>query len=388
MKKKQKIAILGSTGSIGKTSLSIIARHLDLFSVELLSCFSNKKILIKQIKFFLPKYVIINDIDTYNYVKKIKFRKKIQFFKNLDNFNKHNIIIFDKTILGISSIEGLSFAFAFTNFSKKILIANKESIVCGGKLLLNIAKRKKCIIESIDSEHYCLEKILSKINKKEILKIYITASGGPFLNRNPNKIRKINFTQAIKHPNWKMGKKISVDSATMSNKILELIEASVLFNLPADLLKIKIHRESKVHAIIVLKNGLVFFVAHNTSMVVPIRNSLFDNQDLNIYNKNFIFKKKLISFSFDEKNLKRFKIINTGYKVLKLTHRYHIVFNIINDLLVIKYLNEKIFFYQITEKLINVFKNKKIIKYCDKPVKTKNDIFETISYAKKIFLNI
>ena len=140
---KQKVAILGSTGSIGKTTLNIISKNLNQFSVELLSCLNNKLLIIKQIKKFLPKYVIISNLEVLKYVKKIKFKKKIIFFYNLADFNKYNKLVFDKTILAISSIDGLPFAFSFINFSKKILIANKETIVCGGNFFLNASKKKK-----------------------------------------------------------------------------------------------------------------------------------------------------------------------------------------------------------------------------------------------------
>ena len=384
---KQKIAILGSTGSIGKTTLNIIEKNPNLFSVDLLSCLNNKLLIIKQIKKFLPKYVIISNLDTFNHVKKIKFRKKIIFFHDLEDFNKNNNLVFDKTILGISSIDGLPFAFSFINCSKKILIANKETIVCGGNFFLNASKKKNCIVESIDSEHYCLAESLKNYKKKEIKKIYLTASGGPFLHKSKEQIFKAEPSKALKHPNWKMGKKISIDSATMVNKGLEVIEASILFNLKPNQIKIKIHEESKVHSIIVLKNKLVHLVAHDTSMRIPIENSLHDNYKLSKLNNFFENKNKFI-FSFDEINLKKFPALPIAYKALNYGHRACIFYNVINDCLVSDYLNKKIFFYEIVNKLNKIMLQKKLKKFFRQKIRNLNDIYKTINYAKVFYKNI
>jgi len=215
----------------------------------------------------------------------------------------------------------------------------------------------------------------------------LTASGGPFINSNLKKISKVSVSEALKHPKWKMGKKISIDSATMANKALEVMEASILFDIIPDKIKIKIHPESKVHAAIVLKNGLVHLVAHNTSMEIPIRNTLLDNNyNLNIVD-NFFFNKKRFHFSFDEINLKKFKNINSGYAALKFGPRGCIYFNVINDYLVNLYLNKKIFFYEISHKLNKLISNKKVIKNLKKKINSVNDIYETISEAKSYVKN-
>jgi len=381
MKKKINIAILGSTGSIGRSSIEVINKHPDLFNVELLSCYSSKKILINQIKKFLPKYVIIGNSRIYEFVKKINFKKKIIFFNSLDNFNKIFKGSFDKTILAISSINGLPYAFSFLNCSKEILLANKETIVCGGNFFLREAKRNNCIIKSIDSEHYCLSKIIEKIKFKQINKIYLTASGGPFLHKSKKQILKSLPSEAMRHPNWKMGKKISIDSATMVNKGLEVIEASILFKLNPSQIKIKIHEESKVHSAVLLKNNLVYLVAHDTSMKIPIENSLLDDYKNN-QTINFFEKKNKFIFSFDEINLKKFLALPLAFRALTLGQRACIFYNVINDCLVNMYLERKIFFYEITSKLNKVMSNKKLKSYFKKKVNNLNDIYDTINYAK------
>ena len=387
---KKSIAVLGSTGSIGLSTLKILNKHKKFFDINLLCCNQNKKKIYSQIKLFLPKFVIINDLNTYNFLSKIKFKKKIIFFKNVHEFvqyNKLKQVLFDKVILGISSIDGLDYAFSFIKFSKELLIANKETIVCGGDFFLKKAKLNNCNIKSIDSEHYCLSTIINNGNYKNIDRVYLTATGGPFLNKKFEDYSKINSKYAINHPKWKMGKKISIDSATMANKILEIIEASILFKIHFNKIKIKIHEEAKVHAIVVFKNGLAELVAHNTSMEIPIENSLLESNNL-CKNNNFFLKKEKIIFTFDEVNLKKFDIITAGYKAIKYGHRACIFFNVINDCLVNKYLNNKIFFYEISTKLNKVFNNHNYLSYFKKKIKTINDIYETISYAKKIFRKI
>ena len=384
--KKKKVAILGSTGSIGKYSLEILKKHSKLFDVEFLLCNKNKKIIYKQIKYFSPKYVFINDFNTYKYFKHIKFPKKIIFINKFNQINKK--LNFDVTILAISGIEGLDYALFFLKCTRKLLIANKESIVCGGKYLLSQAKKYKCHISSIDSEHYCINYVLKNYGLDNIEKIYLTASGGPFLNLDEKKISKINSKYALKHPTWKMGKKISIDSSTMANKILEIMEASILYNIDPAKISIKIHKESKVHCAIVFKNGISILVAHNTSMKIPIENSLFDNNIIRNNKNNFFNNKKNFNFTFDELNLKKFKIIEAGRKALNFGPRGCIFFNVINDFLVEKYLNDKIFFYEIAKKLNKVFNIKKLQKYLSNNINNHKEINDTINYAKKIISNI
>jgi len=381
--KKLSLAILGSTGSIGVTTLKIIKKYPKLFKVNLLACNKNKKIIFKQITKFLPKYVIIKNKNNFNFFKKIKFKKKVMFFQNLNDFNKQKKNKFDKVILGISSIDGLDYAFSFIKYSKEILLANKETIVCGGNFFLKKAHNYRCKIVPIDSEHYCLANILKNFKPNEIDTVYLTASGGPFLNLKKKEIKKIDFRNALKHPTWKMGKKISIDSATMANKGLEVIEAAFLFNLKPENIKIKIHKESKVHSAVILKNGLVFFAAHNTSMSIPIKNSLIGNSLLN-RKGNFFSSKKNFIFSFDEDKLVKFKMVSLAYKALSYGQRACIFYNVINDYLVKLYLNKKIFFYEIEFKLNKILNNNIFKKYFRKKIKNYNDINNTIIFAKSI----
>jgi 1-deoxy-D-xylulose-5-phosphate reductoisomerase len=383
IKKKLKIGIIGSTGSVGKTSLSIISKYPKNFKVELLVCDKDYKSILIQIKKFSPKYVFVNNKNSFELVKKKVSSKKIFI---LNDYEKFKILInfkLDKTILAIPSTEGLRYAFLFSKHSRELLIANKESIVCGAGILLKCAKLFKCKITSIDSEHYCIAQSLLENKIEQIDSVYLTASGGPFLGKKRKSYLQAPIKKVVDHPKWSMGKKISVDSATLVNKIFELIEAHILYSLPADKIKIKIHKESIVHSAIVFKNGLVKLVAHDTTMAIPIRNSLFDNHFFS-QKKIFFTSKKKITLNFEESSLSQFEIVKTGYKVLKMGHVAWILFNVINDSLVTKFLNKEIFFYEIVANLIKIFKKRSIAMYCHKKIKKFSDIEQTIDYGKKI----
>lgn len=386
IKKKLKIGVIGSTGSVGITSLDIVSKYPKSFQVEFLVCDKNYQLILSQIKIFSPKYVFINNLHSYNYVISRVLNKKIIILNDYKKLQKISNLKFDKVILAIPGIEGLKFAFSFLKYSKELLIANKESIVCGGKVLLKNAKSNNCKITSVDSEHYCIAQTLLENKIEEIHSIYLTASGGPFLGKSSKSYSKAPIRDVVNHPRWNMGKKISTDSATLVNKIFELIEAHVLYNIPVDKIKIKIHKESLVHSAIVLKNGLVKMIMHDTTMKIPIRNSLFDNKFFS-QEKFFFDKKKKITLNFQERNLSEFKIIKTGYKVLYMGQAAWILFNVINDFLVTKFLNKEIFFYQIVTNLIKIFKKKSVVLYCNKKIKTFSDIEKIISYGKNYIAN-
>jgi len=378
--KKKNIAILGSTGSIGCSTLKVVSKYPKLFDVNLLVCNKNYKKIIFQVNKFLPKYVFIKNKKVHDLVKKKFIKRKTVFFNKFTDLKKqlNKSPKFDKVIVGIPSIDGIDYCFNFLNYSKELLVANKESLICGANILLNKARLKKCKIYSIDSEHYCLSEILKNEKLQNIDVVYLTASGGPLLKRKKKFLQNIKINDVINHPTWSMGKKISVDSATMVNKIFELIEAHILFSIPNEKLKIKIHKESLIHSAVVLKNGLVKLVMHDTSMEIPIRNTLFDNlffEELD----NCFKKTKNFSLNFEEKNLRNFKIINLGYKILKSGHASWILFNVINDFLVKKFLNKEIFFYEIVNKLIKVFNRKFINQYTKKKINNLSDINRMVS---------
>jgi len=385
MSYKIKIAILGSTGSIGLSTIETISENLNLFQIEILSCNKNFLRISKQIKNLNPKNVIISDYKTYLKKKKKFSKKKINFFNNFKDIKLKKKI--DITVCAISGILGLQSTFLFLKFSKKLLIANKESIVCGGQFLLKQAKKNFCKIISIDSELYCLDLLLKKYSKTKINKVYITASGGPFLNK--KNLKNVSVKDALKHPTWKMGKKISIDSATLVNKIFEMIEVKTLYNIPFESIKIKIHPQSKIHALCILDNGIVDFIAHNTDMKIPIRNTIFNKIKKNSYIKNFIESSGKINLELYECIPSKFPILRLGYTILKLGDIAHIAFNVFNDFFVEQFLVKKISFIDISKNIITLFDDKELLRYCKtNKIKNFNDIFKVISYSKQLCSNL
>lgn len=362
---KKKIAILGSTGSIGKTLINIIKQDKKNFEIVLLSADENYKELLKQAKLFKVKNLIISNEYSYNKIKKDKISKKISIYNNFNNFKKIFRKKVDYTMSSISGIQGLKPTIEIIKFTKKIAIANKESIICGWDLIQKELKKNKTEFIPVDSEHFSIWYALKDIDKRLIEKVYLTASGGPFLNKPLDSLKNVSSRQATKHPNWKMGKKISVDSATMMNKVFEIIEAKKIFNLSYKKLSILTHPKSYVHAIIKFKNGLTKIVAHDTNMRIPIFNSLYSSN--NFINSKKLNIKILNNLSFKEINYKRFSVIKILNKLPENSSLFETILVSINDKLVELFLANKIKFTDISKKMHNIldlneFKKYKMIK--------------------------
>ena len=381
----KKIAILGSTGSIGTNALSIIKKTKNSFKIELLLAKNNFKKISEQIRIFKPKIVVIlNPIVFVKIKKKFKF-KKIIFLNKLNYIDKYLKKI-DITISAIPGIAGLEPTIIFIKKSNKILLANKESIVCGWDLIKKNLKKNKTKLVAIDSEHFSIEQLTKNYKNDDIEKIYITASGGPFLNLNKKKFKFIKPRQAIKHPKWKMGSKISVDSATLMNKILELVEAKKLFPFDFKKYEIVIHPQSLVHAIVRFKNGLTKLLYHEPDMRIPISNALFDNK---LESKNFINKKKN-----NIKNLQFLPVDNKRFPSIKLIPKMNqyrstpIILNAANEIFVDHFLKSKISFSSIYQYLSLVLKDRNYINYA----KMRSDKLKNIQiidqWSRKLALDI
>ena len=365
---KKIISILGSTGSIGLSSLKILSKKKNLFTINVLAANRNYKLICKQIDQFKPKVFIINNFNILQKVKKKYKKNKIQIINNIDQ--KTNISIkSDITISAIPGIAGLNPTIEFTKKSKKILIANKESIVCGWNLIKKTALKYNTKIIPVDSEHFSIMKLLENQNIKDIKKIYLTASGGPFLNYKFSKLKKIKPSDAFKHPKWKMGKKISIDSASLMNKILELIEAQKIFSIGSNKIEIVIHPESLVHAIIELKNGLCKFIYHETSMLIPLANAIFDDK-LEI--DDFLKPKLNNGKKFFFKNLNFINVDKNKFPLIKLKPRVNeyystpLIINAVNEILVDQFIKKKIAFNSFYFYLLSVLNDRNYKKYAIK----------------------
>jgi 1-deoxy-D-xylulose-5-phosphate reductoisomerase len=376
---KKKICILGSTGSIGKTTLEIISKNKKDFNVVLLSGNNNVKLLISQAKKFKPKYIYSNNLHSKEKIKIYCKNNKINFIDDLSLLKK---VKFDITVAAISGIAGLIPTINIIKFSKKILIANKESIICGWKFILKELKKYHCNFAPIDSEHFSINNLIEKKNINSIKHIYLTASGGPFFGKKVN-LNKVTPSQAARHPNWKMGKKISIDSANLMNKVLEVIEASLIFNLPIDKFKIIIHPQSLVHALIEFKNGLSSMLYHYNDMKIPIINCLYNNY-CNYHNRNqkFSSRNNLTFIEAKSKNIPSLKILK--FKNI-LNENGFILINALNEVLVQRFLENKITFADITNKLL-VILNANIVKNYLKnnQIRHINDVFKAYNFSRSI----
>ena len=276
---KKKIAILGATGSIGLSLINIIEKDKKNFEVVLLSANKNYKKLFSIAKKLKVKNIIISDSEIYQKLKNKYKNKKIKVFNNYNELNKIIKKKIDYVMNSIVGINGLDPTLKIIPLTKKIAIANKESIICGWNLIKKKLDSYKTDFIPVDSEHFSLWYGLNNIDIKSIEKIYLTASGGPFYKKPLKNFKNISVTEALNHPSWKMGKKISIDSATMINKVYEVIEAKNIFGIPYRKIKILIHPKSYIHAILKFNNGLIKLVAHETTMKIPIFNTLFYKND-------------------------------------------------------------------------------------------------------------
>ena len=352
---KKKIAILGSTGSIGKTLIEIIKKDKKNFDIILLTAYKNYNKIFNQAKILNVKNLIITDENSFQKLKKKKLGN-INVFNNYDSFNNIFKKKIDYVMSSISGIHGLEPTIKIIKHTKKIAIANKESIICGWHLIKKDLKKYKTIFVPVDSEHFSIFYALQGNKISNVDKIFLTASGGPLNNIPKKRFKNVKISEAIKHPNWKMGKKISVDSATMMNKVFEIIEAKKIFDLSYDKLDVLVHPKSYVHAIIKFNDGMIKIVAHDTNMKIPIFNSLPNSQyksiqtdNINIKNLNFLNFKKVDTNKFP--SIKIIKRLQNEESLLET------IIVLANDELVNLFLLKKLNFTDITillQKLINM----------------------------------
>ena len=381
---KKKIAILGSTGSIGKTLIKIIKKDKKNFDIILFTAEKNYKEIYHQAKILNVKNIIITNKKSFNELKKKKLGK-IKIFNNFNSFNNIFKNKIDYAMSAISGIHGLEPTIRIIKHTKKIAIANKEAIICGWHLIKNNLRRYKTKFVPVDSEHFSIFYALQGNKISNIEKIFLTASGGPLNNIPKEKFKNIKISQAIKHPNWKMGKKISVDSATMMNKVFEIIEAKKIFDLNYDKLDILVHPTSYVHAITKFNDGMINIIAHDTNMKIPIFNSLYDDKQKSIQ-ADQINLNKLNFLDFKKVDTSKFPSI----KIIKRLHNKESLLETIivlaNDELVNLFLLKKVNFTDIYKHLQKLINMKEIINLSqNKPGSIKSIISLNEIVRKKIY---
>jgi len=297
---KKELTILGSTGSIGTTALSI-QNISENFTLHSLVAGSNCKLLIEQSLRFKPKYAVLFDDNYYSELKSNLFGSGIKIKTGLDGILDITSDTVDIVLSAISGSNGILPTYNCINNTAIIAIANKESIVSAGNLLFDKNLNKSTEIIPVDSEHCALSKLFKSVNKDDIRKLIITASGGPFIHKKKDELEFVTVKESLKHPTWKMGDKISIDSATLINKGLELIEATYLFDINHELIDILVHPESLIHGMVSLKDGTSIAMMADTDMRIPISNALFAEGNHPEYNNLCLEKIGKLTFrSLDE----------------------------------------------------------------------------------------
>ena len=384
---KKSVAILGSTGSIGKTLLKILEKEKKNFEIILLTAHKSHQTLLKQAKKFNVTNLIITNKKSYKILTKKTKNTKINIYDNYHNFSKFLKKKIDYTMSSISGIAGLEPTIKIIKFSKKIAVANKESIICGWSLIQKELVKNRTEFVPVDSEHFSLWYGLQGFKTNNIEKIYLTASGGPFYKTPLKDFKKIKVSQALKHPNWKMGKKISTDSATLINKVYEVIEAKNIFNIDYNKIEILIHPKSYVHAILKFNDGISKIIVHDTTMKIPIFNTLHSNDNRKLNSKK-INLEILNNLNFKPVNSKIFPMIDIINLLPKKSSLYETVIVAANDKLVELFLEHKIKFTDIQKILFRLIKSNEFTIFKEKYPKKIQDILNLNNYVRlKIIKN-
>ena len=373
----KKISILGSTGSVGTQSLEVI-QNLKKFEVVALSAGKNINLLESQIRKFNPKFVCISDKSDAEALSE-KF-KHITFFHGIEGLQK--IAKIDESEMVLNAVAGFTGMYASVSAieaGKSLVLANKESIVAGARFLMNLAKEKKCQILPIDSEHSAIWQCIDE-KEKFVRRIILTASGGPFFGLKRENLKNVTKEQVIRHPTWKMGAKISVDSATMMNKGLEIIEAAHLFGVPASSIDVLIHPQSIVHSMVEFIDGNIISQMSVPDMKFPIQYALTYPERFN-YSNGFLDLSNVCNLSFygpsDETN----KILNLCREASK-DNSLSCALNAINEVAVGAFLNKKISFLDIESIIFQGMD-----KFNPLKISSLNDIIECDRIAREIANN-
>lgn len=383
----KKIIILGSSGSIGTQTLDIVSKMKDTVKVEGLSVNTNIKLLKEQIKKFKPKAVCVNDPVDAEDLKKwcIKNKLKIEVLNGHSGLKKLVVMPgVNMVIAAIVGAAGLKPIIKAIEAGKSIAIANKEALVMAGSEIMKLAEKKKVPVLPIDSEHSAIFQCCAGEKKSQIKKIWLTASGGPFYNYKED-FSKITVEQALDHPTWKMGKKITVDSATLMNKGLEAIEASVLFGIPVSKIEIVIHPQSIVHSMVEYIDGSVIAQLSNPDMRLPIQYALTYPERLNcdIQPLNLAKAGKL---EFFEPDFEKFPCLKLAYSAAETGYTMPAVMNASNETAVDAFLNKKIKFTDIADIVSKTMKAHKVNKKSGIDESVEADAWARI-YAKKLIDN-
>ncbi len=349
MTQTKRIAIFGSTGSIGTQALEVIAAHTDKFSVEILTAHTNDELIIKQALQFKPNIVVIGDERKYQKVKEALAQTNVKVFTGenaLDDVAAMDC--YDIMIAGIVGFAGLTPTLSALENGKTVALANKETLVIAGDIVMRKASEKKAPVIPVDSEHSAIFQCLVGEGRNKIDKVILTASGGPFLGKKPNYLVNVKRDHALQHPNWSMGAKITIDSATLMNKGLEMIEAKWLFNLKPEQIQVVIHPQSIIHSIVQFEDGSLKAQMGLPDMKLPIQYALAFPQRLASKFPRYDFKKPN-TLTFEEPDVKTFRNLILATEALSKGGNMPCILNAANEIAVFAFLRNRIGFLDITE---------------------------------------
>jgi 1-deoxy-D-xylulose-5-phosphate reductoisomerase len=346
------ISILGSTGSIGCSALDVIRLHLNKFNIFALSCYENDDLLFKQALEFEPKYIVTKDEQSQIRLVALLKGKNLKIEVLFGTIGYEFVAGHDdvSTVLAaITGAAGLRSTFAAAKNGKKILLANKESMVMAGRLLSEVCSKNNGIIIPVDSEHNAIFQVLhDQENPNEINKLILTASGGPFRETPLNKLEDVSVDDALNHPNWNMGRKVTIDSATMMNKGLEVIEAAFLFKINYKKIEVLIHPQSIIHSLVEFIDGSSLTQLGTPDMKVPIAYALSFPERISSGVRGIDLSASQ-DLQFESPDLEKFKCLKLAYSCLEHGGSYPIEINAINEVAVDAFLGKQLKFTQIAE---------------------------------------
>jgi len=373
----KRIAIFGSTGSIGTQALEVIAAHPDKFTAEVLTAHGNHELLIEQALKFNPNCVVIVDETKYKIVKEALSSTHVKVFageKSLEDVAGMNC--YDMMLAAIVGFAGLKPTLKAIESNKPIALANKETLVVAGELVMQKAVQARTPIIPVDSEHSAIFQCLIGEGKNPVEKIILTASGGPFLGRKPNYLVNVKKEHALQHPNWEMGAKISIDSATLMNKGLEMIEAKWLFNLHPSQIQVIIHPQSIIHSMVQFTDGSIKAQMGLPDMKLPIQYAMAFPQRIQSNFPRYDFKKPH-TLTFEEPDLKTFKNLALAIEAMNKGGNWPCILNAANEIAVYAFLRNRIGFLDMTAVVEETLYK---IPFIEKP--TLDDYFESDGAAR------
>ena len=346
---QKRIAIFGSTGSIGKQTLEVIAANPDLFVAEILTAHANESLLIEQALLFEPNIVVIGEIGKYAIVKKALEGKPIKVFAGEEALEQVAAMdCYDFMMAGIVGFAGLKPTLTAVENGKAVGLANKETLVVAGDIVMRTAREKGAAIIPVDSEHSAIFQCLVGEGNNPIEKIILTASGGPFLGKKPNFLVNVKRDHALQHPNWSMGAKISIDSATLMNKGLEMIEAKWLFDLRPDQIKVVVHAQSIIHSMVQFRDGSIKAQMGLPDMKLPIQYAMAFPKRLDNDFPRYHFDKPN-TLTFDEPDVKTFRNLTLATEAMRIGGNVPCVLNAANEIAVYAFLKNRIGFLDMTD---------------------------------------